>query len=183
MRNNVNYIYQQNGLTLKVLDERSSEDIYKFYLDNREYFDPYESDKPDNFYTPDFVKALVRAEYNSFAHHNHMRFYLFCDEEPDKIIGTVSFSNINKSLRSCTIGYKIDHSFTNCGYGMMMTSMAVNAVVTDYNMHRIEAYIHPDNEYSLKLCRSLGFVSEGTAHSYAMIDGSWQDHLRYVYIA
>ena len=50
-------------------------------------------------------------------------------------------------------------------------------------MHRIEAYIHPDNISSVNLVKSLGFISEGTAYSYVKLNGSWQDHLRFVYIS
>ena len=64
-----------------------------------------------------------------------------------------------------------------------MLTMALKAVVNDFHMHRIEAYIHPKNLYSLKLCHSLGFISEGTAYAYARINGRWEDHLRFVYIS
>ena len=50
-------------------------------------------------------------------------------------------------------------------------------------MHRIEAYIHPQNISSINLVKSLGFISEGTAYSYVKLNGSWQDHLRFVYIS
>ena len=85
-------------------------------------------------------------------------------------------------MSSCIIGYKIDEQFAGQGLGRKMVAMALKAIVADYGMHRVEAYIHPDNLHSIKLCESLGFISEGTAHAYAMIGGQWLDHLRYVYI-
>ncbi len=175
--------YQNNNLTLKILDTSHIDKIIDFYTSNRCYFDPYEADKPDNFYTREFITNLVDAEYNSFMHRKHARYYLFCDLFPDKICGSVSFSNINKSMSSCIIGYKIDRQLWNQGYGRKMLTMALKAVVNDLHMHRIEAYIHPKNLYSLKLCRSLGFISEGTAYAYARINDRWEDHLRYVYIS
>ena len=50
-------------------------------------------------------------------------------------------------------------------------------------MHRIEAYIHPENISSINLVKSLGFISEGTAYSYVYLRGKWEDHLRFVYIS
>lgn len=38
------------------------------------------------------------------------------------------------------------------------------------------AYL-PDNERSGKLLKRLGFVVEGYARDYLMIDGQWQDHI------
>ena len=92
--------YQNNNLTLKILDTSHIDKIIDFYTSNRCYFDPYEADKPDNFYTREFITNLVDAEYNSFMHRKHARYYLFCDLFPDKIIGSVSFSNINKSMKN-----------------------------------------------------------------------------------
>lgn len=175
------YEYTENNLTLKVLDERYTDDIFNFYYSNREYFDPYEVDKPTHFYTKEFIKSLVKAESKAFYQLKHARYYLY-QNGSDRIIGSVSFSNINKGMSSCIIGYKIDEQFAGQGLGRKMVAMALKAIVADYGMHRVEAYIHPDNLHSIKLCESLGFISEGTAHAYAMIGGQWLDHLRYVYI-
>ncbi len=175
------YEYQENGLTLRILDERHVNEIFNFYYTNRDYFDPHETDKPANFYTKEFITSLVKAEYQEFLHLKHARYYLFASDF-NEIIGSVSFSNIQKSMSSCIIGYKIAEQYAGFGLGRKMVSMALKAIVADYGMHRVEAYIHPDNVRSLRLCESLGFINEGTAHAYAMIGGQWLDHLRYVYI-
>jgi ribosomal-protein-alanine N-acetyltransferase len=175
------YEYQENGLTLRVLDERHVDEIYNFYYNNRDYFDPYEMDKPANFYTKEFVTSLVKAEFQEFLHQKHIRYYLYASDF-NEIIGCVSFSDIKKGMCSCIIGYKIAEKYAGYGLGKRMVSMAIKAIMADYGMHRIEAYIHPENVRSLRLCESLGFISEGIAHAYAMIGGQWLDHLRYVYI-
>ena len=96
----------------------------------------------------------------------------------------MSFSNIHTgALMSCCIGYKIDTQFQSSGYGRRMLTMALKIMVTERGMHRIEAYIEPDNDISLKLVKSLGFISEGMAYSYVYMRGSWRDHLRYTYIS
>ena len=86
-------------------------------------------------------------------------------------------------MKSCILGYKIDERFQRQGYGRRMLTMALKIMVTDCNMHRIEAYILPANTPSIDLAIKLGFISEGTAFAYAPINGIWQDHLRYVYIS
>jgi ribosomal-protein-alanine N-acetyltransferase len=64
-----------------------------------------------------------------------------------------------------------------------MVKHMLEILTHEKEMHRIEAYIHPQNISSINLVKSLGFISEGTAYSYVKLNGSWQDHLRFVYIS
>lgn len=176
--------YYNHNLTLRVLNESYTQQVLDFYSKNRSYFDIYEADKPDNFYTTEFINKLLRSEYNAFTLGKYARFFLFDADYPNKIIGTVSFSDIkNGAFKSCLIGYKIDHDYQRMGYARKMLNMALKIMVLDGNMHRIEAYISPDNTPSVNLVEKLGFIHEGTAYSYVCINGVWQDHLRYVYIS
>lgn len=176
--------YKNNNLILRVLTSDSANAVLVFYQRNREEFDQYETDKPDNFYTLEFIRSLLSAEYNSCIAGKHIRFFLFDTNFPDRIIGTVSFSNIKTgAFCSCTTGYKIDKDFQHSGYGRRMMTMALKIIVTELHMHRIEAYILPQNFHSVALAKQLGFIEEGTAYSYVLLRGKWEDHLRFVYIS
>ena len=156
--------YKNNHLILRVLTAEYADAVLSFYRRNREQFDIYETDKPDHFYTKAFIQSLLTAEY--------------------KIIGTVSFSDIKKgAFCSCTTGYKIDKEFQHLGYGRRMLTMALKILVTEMHMHRVEAYIAPQNTASISLATKLGFIPEGTAYSYVYLRGKWEDHLRFVYIS
>lgn len=176
--------YHKDNLILKVLSGKDTMQVLDFYKRNRDCFDIYEADKPDNFYTPEYIRNVLQAEYNGHIHGKYTRFFLYDRTYPGRIIGTVSFSNIHTgAFMSCCIGYKIDTQFQNQGYGRRMLTMALQIMVTERDMHRIEAYILPDNEVSVRLVKSLGFISEGMAYSYVYMRGSWRDHLRYTYIS
>ena len=159
--------YKNNHLILRVLTAEYADAVLSFYRRNREQFDIYETDKPDHFYTKAFIQS-----------------FLFDTNFPDKIIGTVSFSDIKKgAFCSCTTGYKIDKEFQHLGYGRRMLTMALKILVTEVHMHRVEAYIAPQNTASISLATKLGFIPEGTAYSYVYLRGKWEDHLRFVYIS
>ena len=180
----MNYKYQQDNLMLCVLSEQSAERVLAFYSNNKDIFDSYETDKPDNFYTLQFQKNLLRAENEAFLRGTHVRFFLFDCNIPNKIIGTISFFDIKRgAFFSCNTGYKIDCAYHNQRYGYRMLSMAIDIIVREYDMHRIEAYIFPSNQSSIALVQKLGFVSEGTATAYVRMHDEWVDHLRYVYIS
>lgn len=175
--------YTFDSLCLKVLDESFAPQVLDFYDYNREDFDRYEADKPDNFYTIEYISATLKAEYNALLKGEFGRFFLFSSDLPGQILGTVSFSSVTGLNHSCRIGYKIDRRYRKLGLGSLMLRHALEILVKDKEMHRIEAYVHPDNIPSLTLVKKMHFIPEGTAHSYVKIGGQWQDHLRFVYIS
>lgn len=167
---------------LKVLTPQNADIVLDFYSRNRTDFDKYESKKPEDFYTKDFVSKLLNAELNGFIRGNFVRFFQFSCNNPDHILGTVSFSNIIKGT-SCTVGYKTDKDHRRQGIASFMVQSAMEVIIHEKGVHRIEAYILPDNTPSIKLIKKLDFIEEGVAHSYAKINGIWQDHNRYAYIS
>ena len=46
-----------------------------------------------------------------------------------------------------------------------------------HHLHRVEAYVMPDNEASLKLLQGLGFIKEGYLHDKLCLDDVWYDHV------
>lgn len=176
--------YREGNLLLTPLTTNSTNAILDFYKRNCKYFEAYETDKPKNFYTKEFIETLVDGEYNGFIRKQHARFYLFDPLKSQDIIGCVSFSDIKHgAFKSCVVGYKIDHNFWRQGYAEKMLRMALKIMVNDFDMHRIEAYISPDNEASINLAKKLNFTNEGIANKYVLQQGEWKDHLRFVYIS
>lgn len=47
-------------------------------------------------------------------------------------------------------------------------------------LHRIEANIMPWNTRSLRVVQKNGFVNEGIARDYLLINGKWEDHIHMV---
>ena len=47
----------------------------------------------------------------------------------------------------------------------------------DIGLHRVKAAYLPSNERSGRLLRGLGFVVEGYARDYLLIEGRWQDQI------
>ena len=92
--------YQQDSLVLKVLDTSHTGEVLDFYKRNKDSFEKYETDKPSNFYTYTFIYNLLKAEYNACIHGKHIRFFLYDNSVSDKIIGSVSFTDIKSSMKS-----------------------------------------------------------------------------------
>jgi len=175
--------YVTDRLIIRVLDESWYREVYDFLVYNCKLFDPYEPVKPDNYYTKQYQKSILNTEYQSYKNRNFLRFYIFCKDNPNKIIGTISFGHIQKNpFHSCILGYKFDQDFHGHGFAYESVNACIGLVSSVLCMHRIEAYIMPSNHRSLKLIRKLNFVYEGTSLRLVNISGNWEDHHRYAYI-
>lgn len=180
----MNVRYSLGDYTLKVLGCDKSLDVLDFYYRNRNDFDIYESDKPEAFYTEEFIKNMLNAENKALMSLHFVRFFLVSNDNPDYIIGTISLSHINRgSSPSANMGYKIDRLNRGKGLASLMIARMLDVVIPDLGIHRTECYIHPDNKISLHLMDKMSFIDEGIAHSYVKLNGKWQDHRRFVYIS
>lgn len=177
-------IYYTKRLILKVLDPSWAAKVCTFYKENKDHFEPFEPKRVPNFYSLDFQSANLSYEYNEFLHFRHLRFYLFEQEHPDRIIGSICFSNIRSgSFLSCSIGYKIDYRFEGRGYTTEALDFAIhNIIFTEYGLHRIEAAVHPANIPSLRIMEKLHFEREGIARDFAFLNDRWENHIKYALI-
>lgn len=171
-------------LILKVLTPQWAPQVLRFYEENREFFEPWEADRHTNFYSLDYQGRMLYYDYLAYEKGTQVRFWIFLKSNPDVPIGTVSFHNILHGIfQCCNIGYKMDHTYKKHGYCREAVMEACTYLFTHYELHRIEALIHPDNHASLHFIETLGFQREGLRIGYAKLRGHWQDHICYSLIS
>ena len=175
--------YTTNRLALNILSPSMASIVLDFYNRNREFLEPLEPARTNNFYTYNYQYANMSYEYNSFIRNKCLRFWLFLNDTPRKTIGSICFNNFLKgAFCSCMVGYKLDMEY--CGYGYMYEALhkLIPIVCNEYAIHRINAMVMPENSPSIRLLDKLHFIQEGYLHSYAQINGTWRDHLLYTYL-
>ena len=174
------FFYETDRLYLKILDGSSAADVLRFFLLNREVFERSEALLPDNFYTVKFQRRTLEYEYNMCIKQTGIRFWVYEKTDPAHIIGTVCFRNIMRHVyQSCEIGYKFDQKYWHHGYAYEALSKCIYIAFYELNLHRIAAYIMPDNTASIRLAERAGFEREGMARKNALIRGVWEDHMVY----
>lgn len=177
------YQFETDRLTLRLLNTRYRHQVLAFLCNNRTVFDACEPVKPADFYTEDFQRKLIAREYQSSKRNTFIRYYIFRKENPSEIIGSVSFGQIQSApFYSCSIGYKLDSRYQGQGFAQEAVEAAIFLLCSTLPIHRITAYILPDNTRSIRLAEKLHFQYEGTSMRLVNIGGNWRDHLKYVYI-
>ncbi|MCM1497055.1 MAG: GNAT family N-acetyltransferase [Clostridium sp.] len=167
-------------LLLQVEDASKAEEVLAFYQKNQSVFDPFEPTRPENFYTVSYQRAAMQYEYTEIVKGKSLRYYIYLLEAPDTVIGSVNFSRIlHGPFSSTSIGYKIDISHQQRGYATEACMAAIPIIFSNYQIHRIEARVAPNNTASIKLLEHLDFRFEGIEYQSVEVDGHYQDHYRY----
>lgn len=171
-------------LELKVLTSDYAPEVLSFYKRNADIFEQYEPMLGSDFYTLKHQKNILDFEYKSILKLSMIRYWIFEKNNPNVVIGTVSYRSIVRPIySSCTIGYKMDQAYTNRGYCTEAISNTLPMIVGELGIHRVEAYVLPDNNPSIHLLENLGFEREGLIRDKIEIQNRRLDHYLYSYLA
>jgi [ribosomal protein S5]-alanine N-acetyltransferase len=126
----------------------------------------------------DHKTQLMQWE-QEFKEGRSIRFLLFLkDRFEDEIIGFCNFSQIFRgSFQACYLGYHIDGRFEGKGLMSEAVKKAIAYMFEQQKIHRIMANYVPSNKRSARLLEKLGFVIEGYAKKYLLINSQWEDHV------
>ena len=171
---------ETDRLRLAPIKAMDSSLVSDYFTINRAFHEKWSQTHGDDYFTSKAQRSYLKADAKSYSQGRLLPFWIFEKSNHNRILGRVSLFNFAfGGMMSCTIGYHLDKEYTSKGY---MTE-AVNAIVDfafeELNIHRIEAYVMPDNGASIRLLERCGFQSEGLKHSYMHINGKWEDHLAY----
>lgn len=176
--------YETERLILKILTPDKCNSVLRFYKENRKLFEKYNPVTPENYYTTDYHRSCLTLEYQGFLNGKSVRYYVFLKNNPSKIIGTLSFSDIKRNFnKSAIIGYRFDFRHHHKGYATECLQKGIYSLFSEEQIHRIEAFIQPDNIPSKNLAARLGFQYEGISYKHTLVQMKWQDMERYSLIS
>ena len=126
---------------------------------------------------------MLEAEVKNMENRASAYYYYSRKEEPERIIGSISFVRIRKEPYASTIfGYNLDESCQGHGYCTEACRAAIREVLKFAHIHRIESRVLTDNPKSSAILERLGFVHEGIEYAGILINGEFRDHFRYAWI-
>lgn len=124
-------------------------------------------------------KTQILDWMKEFKENRSIRFILFFKESPEgEIVGFCNFTQIFRGpFQACYLGYQIDAAHEGKGLMGEALERAIQYMFAEQNIHRIMANYMPSNVRSARLLHKLGFLIEGQAKNYLLIDGQWEDHV------
>lgn len=171
-------LLRSNRCFLRLGDRHDIDAILNYYIENRTYLSPFEPIRAADFYTKSYWRKEVKQCLTDFQLARSLKLFLFKIENPQEIFGSINFSNFARgAFQSCSLGYSLAEVEQGKGYMTEALKVAIDYVFNEWNLHRITAAYLPHNQRSGRLLKRLGFVVEGYAYEYLMINGQWQDHI------
>lgn len=153
--------------------------LARFYAENRDFLQPFSPTFSDELFSVRGWRSRIEATHAEYRNGKGIRFVLFPRTEPIRAIGVANFTSITGfPTYLCNLGYSISEA--KQGTGLMTEALrgAIHHVFTEVGLHRIEANYMPMNARSARVLDKLGFVVEGHAKDYILINGRWEDHVR-----
>lgn len=170
-------------LILKFANPVMTNQVLDFYERNAEFLEPFEALHSKDFYTLKFQEKTLAAEQINAITQNGVRFYIYLKNDNEKIIGSISLTNIIRgNFQSAFMGYKMDKNYINNGYMTEAVKSVCGFAFGFLHLHRIEANVMPRNIRSQKVLEKNGFTKEGLSEKYLHINGIWEDHTHFALI-
>lgn len=165
-------------LIIRMANNQDVTRIIRYFSQNKDYLTPYYPTWTDNFFSQEYWQLQIDTNLHEFVNDHSLRLFIFAKDNLDEIIGTINFNNfVRGSAQYCTVGYSLAQAWQGRGYMHEALSNAIDYMFGTLNMHRIMACYMPHNRRSGNLLKKLGFVVEGYARDYLIINGKWEDHI------
>ncbi len=92
-----------------------------------------------------------------------------------RVIGKFTLFHLNPDHGRAEIGYVLNRRFWRKGYGAEVLAAMLETCFDQFDLHRLEADIDPDNAASLALLAKFGFEREGLFRERWRQGGEWRD--------
>ena len=167
---------ETDRLRLSVLRKSEAPRVAAYFVKNHDFHKRFSQTHPDSYFTVSEQRKYLAYDCDSFLAGCLVPFWITV-KGSNEIAGRVSFFNLAYGgMMNCAVGCHLDKDRTGNGYMTEALEAACEFMFREYKMHRIEAFILPENEPSINLIRRAGFIGEGRRVSYMHINGEYRDH-------
>ncbi|MBW4650186.1 MAG: GNAT family N-acetyltransferase [Kastovskya adunca ATA6-11-RM4] len=149
--------------------------IINYYSENKTYLTPFHPRWFDSFFTETFWQKQVNQNIKEFRKDRALKLFIFPRLNPETIIGNVDF--VRGSAQFCFLGYNLAEVEQGKGYMTEALQSTIPYIFQNLNLHRVMANYMPHNQRSGKLLKRLGFIEEGYAKNYLLVNGKMEDHI------
>lgn len=114
---------------------------------------------------------------------SYYRFWAVADAQTDRCLGLANYHDGHIRSRRASIGYMINPASQRQGIATEAVTAMLDFCFAELGLHRLEAFIHPDNQPSVRLIERLGFRREGLLRDHLRVGEEWRDDALYALLA
>ena len=149
-------------VTLKILEEREAEQLFKLVDSNRDYLGEF--------------LPFIQSALEQFTRCDGFHCGIWYDDELVGVIGLHYLDLVNKRT---SIGYYLAKHFQKKGIMTACTKVLIRYVFEEFDINRVEIQMSTRNPKSKAIPERLGFTQEGVLRSNERLRGEFSDS--YVY--
>ena len=162
-------------ISLELLSEASSLDVYFFEKENREYFERNLPPRPANYFDLEGFKKITR-ELLTEQTNRDVYMHIIRDAQ-GVMVGRINLSVLEKNRKTAELGYRIGENVSNLGYTSEAVKLVLEKAFTTYGLHRIIAGTATDNLASQRVLLKNGFTFS------RIIENDFQMHNEWIHTA
>ena len=158
-------------ISLELLSEENSLDVYFFEKENREYFERNLPPRPANYFDLEGFKEITRELLREQENHD-VYMHLIRDAQ-GIMVGRINLSVLGKDRKTAELGYRIGENVTNLGYASEAVKLVLEKAFTTYGFNRIIAGTATGNLASQRVLLKNGFTFSRVIENDLQIHNEW----------
>ena len=158
-------------ISLELLSEENSLDVYLFEKENREYFERNLPPRPANYFESEVFKEITRELLREQENHD-VYMHLIRDSQ-GVMVGRINLSVLGKDRKTAELGYRIGENVSNLGYASEAVKLVLEKAFTTYGLHKIIAGTATDNLASQRVLLKNGFTFSRVIDNELQIHNEW----------
>lgn len=158
-------------ISLEMLSEENSLDVYFFEKENREYFERNLSPRPANYFDLEGFKEITR-ELLTEQTNRDVYMHIIRDSQ-GVMVGRINLSVLENNRKTAEIGYRIGENVSNLGYASEAVKLVLEKAFTTYDLNRIIAGTATGNLASQRVLLKNGFIFSRVIENDLQIHNEW----------
>lgn len=158
-------------ISLELMSEENSLDVYSFEKENREYFERNLPPRPGNYFDPEGFKEITRELLTE--QENHDAYMHIIRDSQGIMVGRINLSVLENAQKTAELGYRIGENYTNLGYASEAVRLVLDKAFHTYGLNRIIAGTATDNLASKRVLLKNGFTFIRIIENDLQINNEW----------
>ncbi|MGO4532106.1 GNAT family N-acetyltransferase [Paenibacillus sp. 2TAF8] len=166
-------------LVIEKLKDTDFENLYKFEIENRTFFEEMIPSRGDDYYRPEVFR--VKSELLLDEQAKGLSYFYLIKDEDRSILGRINLVDINFSNRIGFLGYRVGKIHTGKGIAKQALKLLLQTII-DLDIKEVHAKTTTHNIASQKVLMQNGFKHTVTSDEEFEMNGQKLQFTNYIWI-